>query len=140
MSTPNAYLLFDGNCAQAMRHYEKVLGGKLERLVSHREAPASVQVPSRSLDRIMHARLAIPGGVLLASDWMVDRPYEPMQGFYVSLSYATAAEAERIYATLRDGGRVMMPLAKTFFVEAFGMLVDRYGTPWMISGGAMPAL
>jgi len=58
-----------------------------------------------------------------------------MNGFSLSLEYPTSAEARRIFAALADGGQVRMPLEKTFGVESFGMLVDRFGTPWMVNGG-----
>ncbi|MGE5625408.1 MAG: VOC family protein [Bacillota bacterium] len=128
MTAPTAFLFFDGHCAEAMRHYERVLGGKLEQLVSESEAPGAAQGGKR----IMFASLLVNGGVLTGSDWMADRPYEKKQGFYVSLVYDSAAEVRRVYEALAEGGRINLPLQKTFFTEAFGMLVDRYGTPWMI--------
>ncbi len=71
----------------------------------------------------------------MASDSMVGQAYEGMKGFSLSLAYPTVADAQRIFDALAHGGRVTMPLQKTFWVEAFGMLVDRFGTQWMISGG-----
>lgn len=130
MSAPSAYLFFDGNCAEAMRHYERVLNGRLEALMSESEAPGA----SRGGTRIMHARLAVNGGFIMASDWMADRPYEKKQGFYVCLEYEKADEARRAYAALSPGAKLNAPLQKSFFAAAFAMLVDRYGTPWMLMG------
>jgi PhnB protein len=90
--------------------------------------------PPGTADKIMHARLTLEDGTLMASDWMADRPYEGMHGFSLSLIYPTAAEARRMFAALGQGGKVTMPMDKTFWAEAFGMLVDRFGTPWMING------
>ena len=129
MNPPIAYIFFDGDCADAMRHYERVLGGKLEALMSESEAPGAR--PGNK--RIMHARLAVNGGFIMASDWMADRPFEKKQGFYVSLSYVDPAESRRVFKALSEGGKINMPMEKTFFSDAFGMLVDRYGTPWMIN-------
>jgi PhnB protein len=128
------YLFFDGNCADAMRFYERTLGGKLQ-LMTHGDSPMAAQTPPGSANRIMHARLEFDGRLLMASDSMVGQPYEGMKGFSLSLIYPTVAEAQRIFAALADGGQVTMPIAKTFWAEAFGMLVDRFGTPWMVSGG-----
>ena len=130
----DAYLIFDGNCADAMRFYERTLGGKLEIMMTHAEAPMAAQTPPGSADRILHARLVIDGRLLMASDSMVGQPYEGMNGFSVSLMYAKVADAKRVFA-LAKGGKVIMPLQKTFWVEAFGMLVERFGTPWMVNGG-----
>jgi PhnB protein len=129
------YLTFNGNCADAMRFYERTLNGKLEMLMTHAESPIAAQAPPGSADRIMHARLVIDGRVLMASDSMVGQPYEGMKGFSLSLIYPTVADAQRVFDALAKGGQVHMPLQKMFWAEAFGMLVDRFGTPWMINGG-----
>ena len=71
----------------------------------------------------------------MASDSMVGQPYEGMKGFSLSLIYPTVADAQRVFDALAKGGQVHMPLQKMFWAEAFGMLVDRFGTPWMINGG-----
>jgi PhnB protein len=131
----DVYLTFNGNCADAMRFYERTLNGKLEMLMTHAESPMAAQAPPGSADRIMHARLVIDGRVLMASDSMVGQPYEGMKGFSLSLIYPTAADARRVFDALAKGGQVHMPLQKMFWAEAFGMLVDRFGTPWMINGG-----
>jgi len=130
----NAYLFFDGTCADAMRFYERTLGGKLD-LMTHAGSPMADQTPPGSADRILHARLTINGGTLMASDSMVGQPYGGMKGFSLSLVYPSVADAKRVFDALADGGRMSMPLQKTFWAEAFGMLVDRFGTPWMVSGG-----
>ena len=126
------YLVFNGNCADAMRFYEKTLGGKLE-LMTHAQSPMADKAPPGSAERIMHARLDLGGRALMASDTMAGQPYEGMHGFSLSLSYPTAADAKKIFDALAQGGKVQMPLEKTFWTEAFGMLVDRFGTPWMLN-------
>lgn len=135
MSQLDAYLFFDGTCAEAMRFYERTLGGKMELLMTHAESPMAAQTPAGSANRIMHACLEIGGRRLMASDSMAGQPFAGMNGFSLSLVYPTVDEAKRIFETLAKGGRVNMPMEKTFWVEAFGMLVDRFGTPWMVSGG-----
>ena len=134
MPQMDAYLNFNGNCADAMRFYERTLNGKLEMLMTHAESPVAAQTPPGSADRIMHARLVIDGRSLMASDSMVGQPYTGMHGFAVSLIYPTAAEAQRVFDALGKGGKVHMPFQKTFWAEGFGMLVDRFGTPWMVNG------
>jgi len=135
MTQLDAYLFFDGTCAEAMRFYERTLNGKLEMMMTHAESPAAAQSPPGSAERILHARLVIDGRVLMASDSMVGQPYEGMNGFSLSLIYPTVAEAQRIFDALARGGQVRMPMQETFWTEAFGMLADRFGTPWMVSGG-----
>jgi len=135
MSQLDSYLFFDGNCAEAMRFYERTLGGKLELLLKTSDGPPGAGCPGASPDAILHACVEIQGRKLMASDWMGDQQYPGKNGFSLSVVYPTVAEARRIFNALSDGGQVRMPLDKTFWVEAFGMLVDRYGTPWMVSGG-----
>jgi len=133
-----AYLSFDGNAAEAMRFYEKLLGGKVDVLLKAGDVPdAARHLPKTAADRILHAELLLKGGdVLMASDWMAPKPYEGMKGFSVALSFEDAPEARRIFETLTQGGATILPMQPSFFAETFGMLIDRFGTPWSISGGA----
>jgi PhnB protein len=135
MPTLDAYLFFNGNCAEAMRFYQRTLGGKLD-MMTHAQSPIADQTPPGSADRIMHARLDIDGRLLMASDTMVGMPYDGMKGFSLSLIVKSGDEAKRLFDTLADGGRVTMPMQKTFWAEAFGMVVDRFGTPWMVNAEA----
>jgi len=135
----NAYLSFDGNCADAMRFYERALGGKLEALIANRDSPMAAELPPGTVERIMHARMVIDGQVLMAGDAMVGQPYETMKGFSLTLTYPTAAEARRVFEQLAEGGRVTMPLQQTFWAETFGAVVDRFGTPWMVNGALVNA-
>ncbi|MEO5765205.1 MAG: VOC family protein [Casimicrobiaceae bacterium] len=134
------YLFFDGNCAEAMRFYERTLGGKIEMMMTHAESPEPDPSPEMK-DRIMHARLVFGDRerVLMASDWMAGQPYDKMKGFSLSFNCATAADAKRVFDAMAQGGEVRMPLQKTFWAESFGMLVDKFGTPWMIGCDAPKA-
>jgi PhnB protein len=136
MAHLDAYLFFDGNCAEAMRFYEHVLHGKLELLQTYADSPAAEDVAPDRSQRIMHARLVIDGRSLMASDAVSDAPFEGIRGFALSISCDTAEEARRVFGQLSDGGTVQMPLQQTFWAEAFGMLVDRFGTPWMVNVNA----
>jgi len=128
------YLFFKGNCAEAMRYYEKTLGGKLD-IMKAKDSPAAGKTPPGTEDQVLHSRLDSEGGILMASDWMDSKPYPGMAGFGISVFYPKVEDAKRVYDTFSKGGKVSMPLGKTFWVESFGMVSDRYGTPWMISGG-----
>jgi len=129
----NPYLNFDGQCAEAFRFYERVLGGKIEVMMTHRESPIAGEVPAEWRDRILHARLAVGDQVLMASDSPPEM-YQKPQGLYVSLNVEQSADAQRIFQALAENGTVTMPFEKTFWAAGgFGMLVDRFGTPWMIN-------
>ena len=135
MSQLDTYLFFDGTCAEAMRFYEKALGGKIEMMMTQAEAPPSAGVPPGSPDRILHASLKLGDRILMASDSMPGEQDHGMHGFALSLSYPTPAEGKKIFDALAVGGKVTMPMGPTFWVESFGMAVDRFGTAWMVSGG-----
>jgi PhnB protein len=136
MAQLDCYLFFNGNCAEAIRFYERTLGGKLQMMMTYGQSPQPQQGPSESSDRIMHASLSIDGRTLMASDMPEDQAGQGMKGFALSLNYPTADEARRIFTALAEGGTVTMRMDKTFWAEAFGMLTDRFGTPWMVSGEA----
>ncbi|HJV62878.1 MAG TPA: VOC family protein [Albitalea sp.] len=137
MPALDTYLFFDGTCAEAMRFYERTLGGKIEMMMTQAESPMRDQAPPGAPpDQIIHARLALGDRKLMASDWCVpDEPYGGMKGFSLSLEYQSVAEAQKIFDALSQGGKVTMPMQKTFWAENFGMLVDRFGTAWMVTGG-----
>ena len=128
----NAYLLFDGRCEEAFRFYEKCFGGKIVAMLTHKGTPAEPHVPAKWVDKILHARLDIGDQVLMASDAPPDR-YEKPAGFSVSLQVKTPEEAQRLFSALAEKGQIRMPLEKTFWSPSFGMLVDRFGIPWMIN-------
>ena len=134
----NAYLSFDGNCADAMKFYARVLGAKLEALISYGQVPGDQPTPASHADRIMHAYLVHPDFVLMAGDTPPGIAYQGVSGVMMTLTYPAAAESRRVFAALAEGGTVTMPLGETFWAESFGMVTDRFGTPWGVNGGAKP--
>lgn len=128
------YLFFDGRCEEAIEFYRNVLGAEVTILVRFKEGPEPQQqgmVPPGSEDKVMHASLRIGDATVLASDGRcLGQP--SFQGFAVSLTVPTEAEAERLFEGLVEGGQVQMALAKTFFSPRFGMVADRFGVSWMI--------
>jgi PhnB protein len=139
MPTMDNYIFFDGQCAEAMKFYERTLGGKLQTLLAYADSPAPDQHDCTPADksRIMHACLVLDGRMLMASD-SPPGMHQPMAGFSLSLNYPTAAEARAVFDKLADGGKVTMPMARTFWADAFGAFTDRFGTPWMVGGGLQP--
>ena len=128
----NTYLFFDGECEAAFKFYEQCLGGKIDGMMTYGDAPMSEEIPSQQRDRIMHANLTVGGMVLMGSDTPPDGFQKP-QGFSVNLQFDDLVEAERIFQKLAENGTVKMPFQETFWSTRFGMLVDRFGTPWMIN-------
>lgn len=128
----NPYLVFNGQCAEAFRFYEQVLGGKIEMMMTFGESPAAEHTPPGAQDRIMHVRLVVDGQALMGSDSPPEY-FEKPQGISVSLNVDEPEDAERIFHAFAEGGTVTMPIQKTFWAGRFGMLVDRFGTPWMVN-------
>lgn len=137
----DSYLFFDGTCADAMRFYERVTDGKLTAMMKYADSPVP-QDPAHcgpgNDQRIMHASLVIDGRNLMASDTPAGQ-HKPMQGFSLSLFYETAEEARQKFDLLAEGGQTFMPWAPTFWAKGFGMCMDKFGTPWMVMGGAVNA-
>jgi PhnB protein len=128
----NPYLLFNGNCEEAFKFYEKLFGGKIEAMMTHAGTPAGENVPAEWGEKILHARLAVGDQILMASDAPPSH-FEKPQGFSVSLDIKSPAEAERIFNGLAEKGKTTMPFGQTFWAYRFGMAVDRFGIPWIIN-------
>jgi PhnB protein len=126
------YLNFNGQCAEAFKLYERVLGGRIVAMHTHGDTPARDQVPAEWHDKIMHVRLEIGDKALMGSDAPPDQ-YTAPQGIYVSINVVDPAEGERIFTALAEGGTITMPFQQTFWSPGFGMAVDRFGTPWMVN-------
>ena len=127
------YLFFDGDCEAAFALYAQTLRGEIEMLMRYGEAPGADGNPALR-DRVIHACLTFGGQRLMGSDACPPQhPYTKVEGFFVCANLDSAAEARRVFDAFVEGGQVLAPLDKTFFSEAWGMLVDRFGTPWMIN-------
>ena len=128
----NAYLSFDGSCEEALKYYQSVLGGEITSMDTYGGSPASDMAGPDWQDKIMHGSLETGEMTLMGSDLAPDH-YQKPQGCHLAIDVKEVAEAERIFAALADGGEVVMPIDKTFWAERFGMLVDRFGTNWMVN-------
>ena len=134
------YLFFGGRCEEAIAFYERAVGAQVEMKMRFNESPEPT--PPGMLKpgfekKIMHSSFRIGESTIMASDGC--GPDEAgFKGFSLSLSFATPAEVDRAFNALAEGGKVTMPLNQTFWSPRFGMLIDRFGTNWMI-GAEMPA-
>jgi PhnB protein len=127
------YIFFNGNCAEALRYYEKVLGAKVEFSMTYGQSPAASHVAKEMHDKVIHARLMVGNTAILASDDGSPNASAGKHGGYsLTLSVDTPQAADKIFHALADGGEVTMKLDKTFFAERFGSVHDRYGVRWMV--------
>jgi PhnB protein len=129
------YLMFDGRCEEAVRFYEKAIGAKVEGMMRYKEAPEKPPpgvIQPGSDDKVMHCSVHLAGkpAFMCADDCMGGHP--KFGGFSLTLEARDAAEANRLFSALGEGGKVTMPLGKTFFSPSFGMLQDKFGVGWMV--------
>jgi PhnB protein len=130
----NPYLSFKGDCEAAFKYYEQHLGGEMGAIFRYGGTPLSGSVPEDWPDKVMHGSITIGGQTLQAADVSAAQ-YESPQGFSLTLQITSAIDAERMFEALADGGQVRLPLEKTFWAERFGMVIDRFGVPWIINCG-----
>lgn len=126
------YLNFDGQCAEAFRFYEQVLGGKIEAMSTYDKSPMAEQVPPGWESRVLHTTLRIGDQLLMGADSLPGQ-HQKAQGISVSLHIDDPSEAERTFHALAEGGTATLPIQETFWAKRFGMLVDKFGIPWMIN-------
>ena len=135
------YLFFNGSCEQALEFYREALDAEVQFMMRYKESPEPPppgMVPPGFENKIMHTSFRVGQTTVMASDGC-SAEKASFQGFSLALSVPTAAEADRAFAALANGGQVRMPLTKTFWSPRFGMVVDRFGVGWMISvPGAAP--
>jgi PhnB protein len=125
------YLSFEGRADEAIEFYKKAIGAKVDMLMRFKEAPDQSMVTPESKDKVMHAALRAGDTQLLMSDGRCTGSAN-FNGIALALSAATEGDAERIFNALAEGGKVNMPLAKTFFSPKFGMVADKFGVGWMV--------
>lgn len=127
--TLNTYVNFAGSCAEAFHYYEHHLGGRVSMMMTHDQAPDQTRVNPDWKGAVLHARIIIGGTELLGADIP---GAEPLRSAYLTLRVDSDSEAERIYAALGEGGRVLMAMDETFFASRFAQVQDRFGINWMI--------
>lgn len=145
------YFNFDGNCAEAMAFYAELFGGQIVFQSTFGEMPPGEgmpPLPESAKNRLMHAQLQVGAQSLMASDTLPAIPgqdpevcgggYRKPQGMWVSIGLDSEAEGKRVFDGLAEGGEVTMPFTKTFWSAGFGMVTDRFGTPWMVNVATQP--
>ncbi len=134
------YLFFNGRCEEAIDFYKKALGAKIEMVMRFKDNPdpqgAADKCPGGATvnpEWVMHTSFKIGESQIMASDGMPLPPEKAApQGFSLSITAKNAAECDRWFNALAEGGQVQMPLGKTFFAERFGAVADKFGVSWMV--------
>jgi len=138
MSTTNnsvqPYLFFNGRCEEAVEFYRQAVGAEVEMMMRFKDSPEPPQpgcLAPGSESKIMHASIRVGATVLLVSDGRCEGKLN-FEGFSLCLTVTDETEADRRFAALADGGKIQMPLTKTFYSPRFGMVEDRFGVSWMV--------
>ncbi len=122
---------FNGNCREAMKFYQRCLGGELS-IMPFSEAPGDF--PKEAKDRVMHARVTKDGTTLLmASDTMPGSNFVQGTNFSISIDCQSAEETDRLFNAFSENGKITMPLQDAFWGARFGILRDQFGINWMFN-------
>lgn len=131
------YVHFNGRCEEAIEFYKKAVGAQVNMLMRFKDMPSScgpAAITPGTENKVMHGNLRIGDSVMLVSDGRCNGDAK-FEGFSLTLTVSSDAEAEKTFAALGEGGTVTMPLQKTFFASKFGMINDRFGVSWMVIVG-----
>lgn len=138
MASINTYLTFNGNCEEAFNFYKSVFGGEFQYIGRFNEMPPmeGKNVSPEQGNKIMHVSMAIGDGThLMGSDSSDEYGHATVIGnnFSISVKADSIEEADKLFNGLSEGGRVNMPMEKTFWGSYFGMLTDKFDINWMVS-------
>jgi len=125
------YLYFDGRTEEAVEFYKSAVGAKVEVLMRWKDSPDPSMCTPENANKVMHGSIHIGEANVLVSDGR-NTGNPKFDGFALTISTKTEAEADKIFTALADGGKVTMPQTKTFFSPRFGMLADRFGVNWIV--------
>jgi PhnB protein len=126
------YLFMEGRAEEAIEFWHKAIGAEVQMMLRYKDCPEKDKMPVQQPDdKVMHASLKIGDSVMLVSDGGCSGQANP-QGFGLTLGARDESEAQRLFTALSNGGKVQMPLGKTFFSPAFGMVADKFGIMWMV--------
>jgi len=130
MKEINAYLIFNGNCREAMTFYQKCLGSELQ-LITFGDMGGNV--PPDAKDRIAHARINNGAAVLLASDNMPGMTFNAGDNYFVCLQCESGQETDQLFAALSEKGKTLQAPQETQWARRFAMFKDQFGTNWMLN-------
>ena len=134
-----AYVTFDGRCEEALEFYKKSIGAVVTGLMRWKDSQdKDMRGPPGYEEKIMNASFRIGETELMADDGMGEKR-AGLKGMTLAIEVADDAEAKRVFTALGEGGRITMPLMKTFWTSSFGMLTDKFGVPWMVNVEASKA-
>ena len=138
MATVNVYLTFKDNCEAAFNFYKSIFGGEFDYIGKFKDMPPmdGKTCPPEEGEKIMHVSLPISKEtILMGSDSSAAFGPEPVMGnnFSISIKADSMEEADHFFNSLSAGGKIGMPMNKTFWGAYFGMFTDQFGINWMVN-------
>ena len=127
------YLFFGGRCEEALEFYQQAIGATVSMMMRFSESPDPVpegMVPEGYENKLMHASFEVGKMTIMASDGCGEA--SKFDSFRLALSVASESDADAVFAALADGGKVDMPLMKTFWSPRYGMVTDKFDVGWMV--------
>ena|ERR1700738_2581134 len=127
------YIFFYGRCEEALEFYKSVFGGSYE-MMRVKDTPVAGEMPPDAANSVMHASFTADDVKFFASDGRDVKPVDPDAGnISLALNFDDGARGENIFGALGAGGKIGMPIDNAFWGGRFGMLVDKFGTEWMVT-------
>lgn len=131
MAQVNPYLIFQGNCLEAMKHYAACLGGSLA-LQTVGESPMAAAFPPQMKDHILHSTLVANSVVIMGSD-MSGQEFSNGNAYHLSINCESESEMNNLFSKLADGGKINQPLAPMPWGAIFGSVTDKFGKSWLFN-------
>jgi len=125
-----------GNTEEAMNFYKSVFGGEFTLFQKFKDVPGSEKMSAEEQQKIIHISLTISKDItIMATDALESMGQKLIFGnnYHIHLEMESEAEADKLFPALSAGGKVEMPLNKTFWGAYFGMCVDKFGVAWMLN-------
>ena len=125
------YISFPGNCEEAINFYKEKLGAEVLYMGRYGDSPMAGKAPD---DKIMHCTIKIGDSHIMACDSVFkDCPVTIGNNITLAIGTNDIAQADSMFDKMSDGGKIIMPMQKTFWAERFGMLTDKFGINWMFN-------
>jgi PhnB protein len=141
MLSINPYLNFMGNTEEAMNFYKSAFNSEFSAFQRFKESPGHEKMPEEEWDKIMHVSLPIGKGItLMATDLLesMGQTLHAGNNLYICIQAESEEETNKLFKNLSEGGKIEMPLNRTFWGAYCGMFRDKFGVQWMINCDVAP--
>lgn len=126
----NPYIAYKGNCQDAIEFYKTALNAEMLFVQKVGDSPMPEMGPA---EKIMHCSIKIGDSVVMLCDDMRLTPPDGHGNISLAIGLNDPARAKQIFDKLAEDGSVVMPIGKTYWAEAFGVLTDKFGVTWMVN-------